>query len=100
MADLQMSQIVPFLKKIASWMAMDATCVDFAPLPDTDDNENALQQPLILPKMQECAMKICTEPIHGFFARKLDWHLPKLGGMCCIPEETAKNNALALLRSS
>ena len=38
MADLQMSQIVPFLQKIASGIAMDAACVDFAQLPDTDDN--------------------------------------------------------------
>ena len=37
--------------------------------------------------------------VHGFSAPKLDWHLPKLGRMCCNPEKIARKNALALPRS-
>ena len=48
------------------------------------------QQSSILPKMQECKMKICTVPVHGFSQPKLDCHLPKLERMCFIPEKTAK----------
>ena len=28
--------------------------------------------------------------VHGFSAQKLDWHLPKLGRMCYIPEKIAR----------
>ena len=53
----------------------------------------------ILPKMQECKLKICTVHLHDFFAPKLDLHLPILGRICCIPEKFARKNALKLPRS-
>ena len=35
-------------------------------------------------------MKICAVPVHGFSAPKLNWRLPNLGRMCCIPEKPPK----------
>ena len=57
------------------------------------------QRSLILIKMQECWLKNCTVHVHGFFAPKLDWHLQKLGRMCCNSEEIGRKNALALPQS-
>ena len=51
------------------------------------------QLSFIMPNMQECEVKFCTVPVHGFATPKLDCRLPKLGRMSCIPDKTAKNNA-------
>ena len=45
-------------------------------------------------------MRICTVPVHDFFAPKLECSLlPKLGGMSCVPDKTAKENACTLLQT-
>ena len=46
----------------------------------------------ILPKMQECKMKIM--PVHGFSAPTLDCCLAKLGRMCCISEKNSQNECI------
>ena len=45
-------------------------------------------------------MKICTVPVHGFSAPKLDWPLPKLGGMCCIPRENQQQECIDVASDS
>ena len=77
---------VHFFQKLAPWMRNVLTLLDGQILMTRLGSS-------ILPKMQECEIKICTVPVHGFPAPKLDCRLPKLGRMCCIPEKTAKRNA-------
>ena len=74
------------LQKLACWMQNVLTLLDW----------QILMMRLLsffLPKMEECEMKICTVPVHGFSAPKLYCRRPKLGRMYCIPEKTAKKNA-------
>ena len=92
MADAQISQSGRLFPKIAFWMRNGLTLFDGQIL-------MTRLLSFILPKMQECKMKIFTVPVHGFSAPKLDYRLPKLGRMCCIPEKTAKKNAWTLLQT-
>ena len=57
------------------------------------------QLSLILPKTQECDLKICTVYVHSFSVPKLERHLLKLERMCCILEKITKRNALMLPQS-
>ena len=77
-------------KKMASWMRHVFTLLHLQIL-------ISRQMSSILPRMQECEMKICIVPINGFLVPKLDWHLPKLGRKCCISKKTTRKNELALL---
>ena len=91
MADSQCLKQVHSFEKLSSLMRHNLTLLHGQILDDEAGSS-------ILPKIRGCEIKICTVPIHahGISEPKLDWHLPKLGRMCCNPEKIARKNGLAL----